>query len=184
MVIELEKCPYCGGDGELCTYDVDGEKRLYLVRCEDCGNGTCADEDAYTVIKLWNARVKHHYIAIPKEFLEDEKEEEEEEEVRTVYISLPDNMDKDEKYTKQKTLAEMASDYLSATVELREPYPEEDSNELEILAVRLKSMSEAEYVIFPEGWELERESRIEYETAKEYGKKILLEHGEFLQEEV
>lgn len=177
MVIELDKCPHCGGDGELYTYEVDGHKRLYLVRCEDCGNGTCADEDAYTVIKLWNARVKDHFV--------EEERPEEEEEVKTVYISLPDDMEDNEKKQAQKELAEMASDYFSATVELVEPcFDDDEEYEFKDLAARLESMGEAEYVIFPEGWELERESRVEYEIAKEYGKKILIEHGDKLQEEV
>ena len=183
MVIELDKCPHCGGDAELYTYEVDGHKRFYLVRCEDCGNGTCADEDAYTVIKLWNARVKDHFVEVantPKE-----RPEEEEEEVKTVYISLPDDMEDDEKKHAQKELAEMASDYFSAMVELVEPcFDDDEEYEFEDLAARLESMVEAEYVIFPEGWELERESRVEYEIAKEYGKKTLIEHGEKLQEEV
>ena len=170
MVIELDRCPYCGGEGELYVYSIGGKRKLYLVRCEDCGNGTCADDDALTVVKAWNARADN---TVPDD----------EENVKTAYISLPKNLDDDEKYALQKRVAESASDYLSATVELREPYPEEGSNEFEVLATRLKSMGEAEYVIFPEGWELSRECRIEYETAIEYGRKILTEHGDKLRKE-
>ena len=169
MVVKLEKCPYCGGEAELYTYGIGGKSpRLYLVRCENCGNGTCADNDATTVVKLWNARIDK-----PNE----------EETVKTIYISLPENMDADEKYDEQKRLAEMASEYLSATVELREPCIDEENDELEALVLRLKSMDEAEYAIFPDEWELERECRIDYTVAGEYGKKILLEHGDKLQEE-
>ena len=169
MIIELDRCPYCGGDGELYVYSIGSKKKLYLVRCEDCGNGTCADDDALTVVKAWNARADSPN---PDEMTEEA--------VKTIYISLPRDITENSKYQLQKRLCEEASDYLSATVELIESYPEEDSNELEILAVRLKSIGEAEYVIFPDGWELSRESRIEYETAIEYGKKILTEHGEKL----
>ena len=169
MIIELEKCPYCGGEGELYVYSIGGKKKLYLVRCEECGNGTCADDDALTVIKAWNARPNS---PVP------------EEDVKTIYISLPEEISAEEKYALQKRISEDVSDYLSATVELRETYPEEGSNELEILAARIKSISEAEYVIFPDDWELSRESRIEHEIAKEYGKKILTEHGDKLQEEL
>lgn len=172
MIVGLEKCPYCGGDGELYTYGIGGKSpRLYLVRCENCGNGTCADEDATTVVKLWNARINYN-------------KPDDGEPVNMIYISLPGNMNADEKYDEQKRLAEMASDCLNATVELREAYPDEGSDEYEILSARLKSMGEAEYVIFPEEWELERECRIEYTIAGEFDKKILLEHGDKLQEEV
>ena len=168
MVIELERCPYCGGEGELYVYSIGGKKKLYLVRCEDCGNGTCADDDALTVVKAWNARPDS---PVP------------EEDVKTIYISLPEDISAEEKYTEQKRISEDASDYLNATVELKEPCHDAGSNALEILAARIKSISEAEYVIFPEEWELERECRIEYETAIEYGKKILTEHGNKLREE-
>lgn len=170
MIAELRECPYCGGDAELYAYSLGRDKKFYLVRCEDCGNGTCADKDVTTVIKLWNMRTVSG--------------EDDEESVKTIYISLSADMDEDEKYSELKRLAEDASEYLGVTVELREPCTEKDSNELEKLSARLKSIGEAEYVIFPEEWELERECRIEYETAKEYGKKILLEHGNKLQEEV
>ena len=168
MIIELDICPYCGGEGELYVYSIGSKKKLYLVRCEDCGNGTCADDDAMTVVKAWNARP---CSPVPEEA------------VKTIYISLPEEISAEEKYALQKRIAEDASEYLSATVELREPYPEEGSNEFEVLATRLKSMGEAEYVIFPEGWELSRECRIEYETAIEYGRKILTEHGDKLRKE-
>ena len=168
MIAELKDCPHCGGDAELFVYSTGRDKKFYLVRCENCGNGTCADDDIYTVIKLWNVRTS----------------EDDEDNVKTIYISLPaKGLTENEKYALQKDFSEKASDYLNATVELKEPYPDNDCNEIEILAVRLDSMAEAEYVIVPESWELLRESRIEYETAKEYGKKILLEHGNKLQEE-
>ncbi len=42
MTAELKECPYCGGDGELYVYSTNSrDKKLYLVRCENCGNGTC-----------------------------------------------------------------------------------------------------------------------------------------------
>lgn len=170
MTAELKKCPYCGGDGELYVYSISRDKKLYLVRCENCGNGTCADDDVYTAIRLWNARIC---------------EPDEDDNVITIYISIPaDSLTEDEKYDLLKGLAEKASDYLNATVELREPCIEAESNDFEILAARFKSMGEADYVIFPDGWELKRECRIEYQTAIDYGKKILIEHGNKLQEEL
>ena len=107
-----------------------------------------------------------------------------EEAVKKIYISLPSNLEEDEEYAIQKRISFMASKYLDAVVELEEVYPEEGIEEYEELVSRLESMGEAEYVIFPEGWELERASRIEYAAAREYGKKILIEHGEKLQEEM
>lgn len=169
MTAELKDCPYCGGEAELYVYSTTSrDKKLYLVRCENCGNGTCADDDVYTVIRLWNVR----------------KCENDEDNVKTIYISLPaKGLSADEKYALQKFLSEKASDFLEATTELKEPCIETGSNEFETLAARFKSIGEAEYVIFPDGWELVRECRIEYETTKEYGKKILIEHGNKLQEE-
>ncbi|MBQ6971574.1 MAG: hypothetical protein IJP86_04380 [Synergistaceae bacterium] len=172
MIVKLERCPYCGGEGELYTYGIGGKSpRLYLVRCEKCGNGTCADEDATTVVKLWNTRADNNKL-------------DKEETVKVIYISLPEDMSADEKYAEQKRVSDMASDCLNATVELREAYPDEGSDEYEVLSARIKSLGEAEYVIFPDEWEMSRESRIEYETAIEYGKRIMTEHGDKLQEEV
>ena len=168
MTAELKECPYCGGDGELYVYSVSRDKNLYLVRCENCGNGTCADEDIYTAIRLWNVRVT----------------ENEDDTVIPIYISLPENeLSEDEKYNLLKKLSAAASNYFDATVELREPCIEKGSNDFEILAARLKSIGEADYVIFPDGWELNKECRIEYTIAGEYGKKLLIEHGNKLQEE-
>lgn len=170
MTAELKECPHCGGDGELYVYSVSRDKKLYLVRCSNCGNGTCADDDVYTAIKLWNARIS---------------EPNEDDNVIPIYISIPANgLNEDEKYNLLKELTEKTSDYLDATVELREPYIETGSNDLEILATRLKSIGEADYAIFPDGWELVRECRAEYTIAGEYGKKILIEHGNKLQEEL
>ena len=169
MTAELKECPYCGGDGELYVYSVSRDKNLYLVRCENCGNGTCADEDIYTAIRLWNVRVT----------------ENEDDTVIPIYISLPENeLSEDEKYNLLKKLSVTASNYFDATVELREPCIEKGSNDFEILAARLKSIGEADYVIFPDGWELNKECRIEYTIAGEYGKKLLIEHGNKLQEEL
>ena len=83
----------------------------------------------------------------------------------------------------QKHLAEEVSDYLQTVVELCEPDTRKIDNELEVFAARLKAMSESEYVIFPDGFEYERECRLEHMAAKEYGKKILIEHGDNIQEE-
>ena len=173
MTAELKECPYCGGDGELYVYSTTSrDKKLYLVRCENCGNGTCADDDVYTAIRLWNARPS----------VESEADEDT---VIPIYISIPANgLTEDEKYNLLKGLAEAASDYLDATVELREPCIEKGSNDFEILAARLKSIGEADYLIFPSGWELNKECRIEYSIAGEYGKKTLLEYGNKLQEEL
>lgn len=168
MVAELKECPFCGGDGELYVYTINKGRKLYLVRCENCGNGTCADENVSVAVKLWNAR---------------NVSEDAEDAVKTIYISLPRDIDEDEKYSEQKRLAEDASGYLGGMVELREPCIGEECNELEELAARLKSLGEAEYAIFPDEWELERECRIEYTIAGEYGKKILIEHGNKLQED-
>ena len=174
MTAELKECPYCGGDGELYVYSTNSrDKKLYLVRCENCGNGTCADDDVYVAIKLWNTRTC------------EKNEEEEEENVIPIYISLPaSGLTEKERYAIQKELCEYASDYLEATVELKEPCIEEGSNDFEILAARLKSIGEADYLIFPSGWELNKECRIEYSIAGEYGKKTLLEYGNKLQEEL
>ena len=167
---ELKECPYCGGDGEIYVYSASRDKKLYLVRCENCGNGTCADEDVYTAIKLWNARIS---------------EQDDDDNVIHIYISMPESgLTENEKYEIQKELCEEASDFLEATVELIEPCIEEGSNEFQALASRVKSMSEADYVIFPDGWELKRECRIDYTIAGEYGKKILTGHGNKLQEEL
>lgn len=101
-----------------------------------------------------------------------------------LYVSLPEcSIWCSGKELLQKHLAEEVSDYLQSAVELCEPDTEKTYDELEVLAARLKAMAKAECVIFPDGYEYEREGRLEYMAAKEYGKKILIEHGTKIQEE-
>lgn len=180
-MIELKKCPHCGGKAKFFIFinrvsTKDKDKGIqYAVKCEDCVCGTPVCDSALEAAELWNGRDNDI----------NDMEDIEEESVRKIYVSLPINgLDENDKYAIQKAICEDVCDYLGETVELCEPIPEDDSSELEILSARLEAMKEAEYVVFTEGWELNRECRIEYATAKEYDKKILTKQHKKIQEEI
>lgn len=64
-------------------------------------------------------------------------------------------------------------------------YNVEDEHEkrtIKNIATVLEQLIEADCVVFAEGYENFRSGRIEYFCASEYGKKILLEHGNKIQE--
>lgn len=116
--------------------------------------------------------------------LEMDKDEKDNGKPVQIYVSMPEcGMGTYGRALIFINLAEAASDYLNAVVEVCEPDTEGESSELEVIAARLKAMADAEYVVFPEGYELERECRLEHMAAREYGKKILIEIGENIQEE-
>ena len=173
----IEKCSHCGGEAEICVY-TGTDDAVYFVRCSKCHCRTPFFEDPFSAITLWNNRM-------PEACNDDDDDDDEVYDVKKIYVSLPiDGIDEDELYSILKILCETTSEYINSEVELCEPLYEEGSNDIEILAARLKSMAEADYVVFPENWGTIRESCVEHMTAEIYKKKILIaEKSDITQEE-
>lgn len=181
MLLELNKCPHCGEDATLCVYSTDEGKKLYLIRCENCGCGTCTDENVGTLVQLWNSRV---CSLCGKNDGSNDEDDEDYEKVSTVYISLPEyGLTNKEKCEIQENLADCVSEYIGETLALTQLCVKDGASGIERMAERLLSIDIADYVVFPDGWEGERECRIDYKVASEYGKNIFFEHGEIIQEE-
>ena len=54
----IKRCPFCGGNGELCEcYGFDSKKTYYLVQCMKCDARTVIKETPEQVKELWNRRV-------------------------------------------------------------------------------------------------------------------------------
>lgn len=104
---------------------------------------------------------------------------------KKIFISLPmRDKSREEILTAQTNLLERVSDYFNECVILVETFLDEEQEltPLECLGESLKRMSRADYVVFAEGYENARGCRIEYNCARDYGKKILVEHGNEFQE--
>ena len=104
--------------------------------------------------------------------------------MKKIFISMP-MMDKtqEEINREQERLLMLACEYLKEAVSQIDTYlGGHQYTPLECLGENIKRMSEADCVIFSDCWENARGCRIEYACARDYGKKILLEHGGQLQE--
>lgn len=104
---------------------------------------------------------------------------------KKIFVSLPmRGKAREEILTAQGKIIDKAFNYFNESVILIESFLSENAklNPLECLGESIKRMSRADYVIFGEGYENARGCRIEYDCAREYGKKILIEHGNDFQE--
>ena len=57
---ELLKCPFCGGEAELCEVETELDGKIvsgFIVACEECGTCTPMNDDEQKVITCWNNRV-------------------------------------------------------------------------------------------------------------------------------
>lgn len=98
-----------------------------------------------------------------------------------IFVSLPmrDKFE-DEIRKEQQRLVELAGEYLNSPVQLIDTYQE--GTPLECLGESIKRMAKADYVLFKDNWEDARGCKIEMACALKYDKKILLEHGNLIQE--
>ncbi len=104
---------------------------------------------------------------------------------KKIFVSLPmRGKTREEILTTQGKIADKTFNYFNESVVLIESFLNENPEitPLECLGESIKRMSRADYVIFGEGYENARGCRIEYDCAREYGKKILVEHGNYFQE--
>ena len=100
-----------------------------------------------------------------------------------IFISMPTTYKTEgEIRREQEELLMLAGEYLKEPVSLVETNIEDEVSPLECLGESIKRMSEADCVIFSDCWEDARGCRIEYACARDYGKKILVEHGGGLQD--
>ena len=102
---------------------------------------------------------------------------------KKIFISMP-MRDKihEEILSAQAKILKKVSYFLDDDTILVETFLDEKLDPLKCLGENLQRMNTADYVVFAEGYENARGCRIEYTCACEYGKKILLEHGNEIQE--
>ena len=56
---ELKRCPFCGGEPEICEVDINGgESKNYFVRCKSCASESGWGKCKGSAIKYWNMRVR------------------------------------------------------------------------------------------------------------------------------
>ena len=103
--------------------------------------------------------------------------------MKKIFISMPTKGKSPEKINDDNQfLTRAATTYIREPVELIESYISSlnDNNDLspiEILAENIKRMSEADYIVFGEGFSENRECRTIYDVAQRYYKTILFEKG-------
>ena len=107
---------------------------------------------------------------------------------KKIYLSIP-MIDKnyEEFIQAQAELSEKVSKYLNEDVSLAENVSPKTIklNPAEYwlyFGERLGNMCKSDYVVFAEGYENVKRCRIEYKVASEDDKKILVEHGNEIQE--
>ena len=93
-------------------------------------------------------------------------------------------MSKEEVQTKLNNIFSLVEEYLGEQCKLFFCDVEDEHKERPIKSIfsALEQLIEADYVVFTEGYENFRSCRLKYFCASEYGKKILLEHGNKIQE--
>ena len=100
-----------------------------------------------------------------------------------IFISMPMREKSHEEIIRERErLLELAGEYLSEPVKLIENFLSEEVSALECLGENIKRMSEADYVLFAEGYENARGCKIELACAGKYDKKILLEEAGKIEE--
>ena len=106
--------------------------------------------------------------------------------MRKIYVVMAmRDMFEDEIARRQEKLLELAGEFLHEPVMLIETYiRNEKYNALECLGECIKRMAKADYVLFADGWENSRRSKIEMACALEYNKNILLEQNNKIEEVV
>ena len=104
--------------------------------------------------------------------------------MRRIYISMPvRDLFEDEIHRKNEQLLELVGEYLHEAVELVDKCMDTAKySALECLGEDIKRMAGADYVLFADGWETERGGKIEMACALKYGKDILLEQNNKIEE--
>lgn len=97
--------------------------------------------------------------------------------MKKVFVSMPmRDKERSEIVPAQKKALSALNAYLGKPLMLIETFIDDKASPLECLGESIKRMSNADYVLFSEGWENSRGCRVEYECAKEYGLKIFFEN--------
>ena len=72
-MIEIKKCPFCGGEAHI-DFSSNGTFYIsnngdyidpmiaYIIKCDECGCGTCRHEDIDMAIEAWNKRVHENEV--------------------------------------------------------------------------------------------------------------------------
>ena len=97
--------------------------------------------------------------------------------MKKVFVSIPmRDKERSEIISGQKKALSFLSEYLSEPLMLIETFIDDNASPLVCLGESIKRMSNADYVLFAEGWENARGCRVEHECANEYGLKIFCEY--------
>ena len=105
--------------------------------------------------------------------------------MKKIFISMPMREKTIEEISAEREkLLERAGEYLKAPVELVGNCLSHELSPLECLGESIKRMATADYVLFADGYENARGCEIEFTCAQKYDKKILVEHGNKIEEEV
>ena len=97
--------------------------------------------------------------------------------MKKVFVSIPmRDKERSEVISGQQKALSYLSEYLSEPLSLIETFLDDNASTLECLGESIKRLSNADYVLFAEGWENARRCRIEHECAMEYGLKIFCEY--------
>ena len=51
-IIQLERCPFCGGEGYAATY----ERRQHYIICKQCMAETAGYDTVFEAVAAWNQR--------------------------------------------------------------------------------------------------------------------------------
>ena len=100
--------------------------------------------------------------------------------MRKIFISMPINGKSPERINDNKLfLLRAATNHIHEEVELIESFSdtEQGLTPIEILGENIKRMNDADYIVFAEGFEEDKECRTEYDVAMRFWKAILVEHG-------
>ena len=93
--------------------------------------------------------------------------------MKKVFVSIPmRDKERSEVFSVQQKALSYLSEYLSEPLS----FIDDNASPLECLGESIKRLSNADYVLFAEGWEISRGCRIEHECAMEYGLKIFCEY--------
>ena len=104
--------------------------------------------------------------------------------IKKIFVSLPmGKLHEDEIRRKQEKLLELAGEYLHEPVMLIENFITDSKYDpLECLGEGIKRMASADYVLFADGFMKASGCKIELACAVKYGKQILLEDKNKIEE--
>ena len=104
--------------------------------------------------------------------------------MKKIFIAIPRNKSPEQIAVDQDILKKLARIYINDDVTEITHYEDENVNadfqSMIVFAENIKSISEADYLICGEGYEIDKFCKLYYYVAKKFWKKILIEDGKTL----